>query len=107
VHESVEDIPYLEVEGGFKIQTTAELVNWLQRIDDRTFNAHVYNEKNDFSSWVYHILKEHELGMKLYQTKSRSDTIRVIEEHLKTNGLRNQEHASELLKEMDFLGKNR
>ncbi len=96
----------LRLEGNREIDSVPGLLDWLRSVDDETYSAHVHNEKDDFSSWVYHILRNRELGMKLYQTRSRNDAIRIIEEHIKYDKDNDKQHADQLKKEMDSIGKD-
>jgi hypothetical protein len=104
--EDNDNLQPLRLEGDKEIDSVSGLLDWLRSVDDETYSAHVHNEKDDFSSWVYHILKEKDLGMRLYQTRSRNDAIRIIEEHMKQNEDFDKQHADQLKKEMDSIGRD-
>jgi hypothetical protein len=49
---------------------------------DDTFNFHVGNDKNDFSSWIKDIFEEEGLGSTLHGIEDRLETQRELLNHM-------------------------
>ncbi len=57
---------------GTHIKNLFELQNKLLSMDSDTFIHHVNSHKNDFASWILHVLKDEELYMSIVKVKERS-----------------------------------
>jgi hypothetical protein len=52
-------------------------------ISKEQYEHHVNKEKNDFSQWVLHILKDEACAKDLLKAKTAKAALKVVEEHLK------------------------
>src|SRR3989344_1271666 len=71
------------VNNGSVVRNLHELVHALKGMDPATFQFHVTSSKNDFASWIYHVLKDEELSGDLGKIKNNEKCIRVIEKRIK------------------------
>ncbi len=70
---------------GTIIKDLVELKQVVKKMDRKTFSYHVNKEKNDFARWVGDILQDGVLAEKLAKVKTKTDTMKVINNHLKEN----------------------
>jgi hypothetical protein len=74
---------YFRLEDGRVIKHFSELPSALQTMDDKSFNSHVNDSKNDFSRWIGDVFGYDNLAGQLDGIRSREEMARVIAAHLK------------------------
>lgn len=80
----IKDIPpnkWFVLKDGRKIKSVAELKETLKTIEDHTFNHHVNDAKNDFSSWIRHVFEDANLADKIIFAKTKEELIKVLEQN--------------------------
>ena len=80
------DVPEKHVfrlKDGHTIKNLHSLLIHLVGMEDDTFKHHVNSEKNDFHSWVHHIVQDHHLAKKIHKTKCRKKMTRTVEKHIR------------------------
>lgn len=55
----------------------------LEEMSDDSYGYHANLEKNDFSNWVKHVLKESKLASSLRRTKSRLEASNLVKRRLR------------------------
>ena len=74
------------VNSGPILKNLDELANILPDMGDEAFHHHVNNEKNDFSSWIKHVIGDGKLANEILSSKSRESIVKKIRNRL--NSLR-------------------
>ena len=69
---------------GQRISSLSQLLAFLIEADDNVFHNHVTPYKNDFSSWVYHVMHNDILSDKLSKSRSRSEMVAVMTTFLRS-----------------------
>jgi hypothetical protein len=67
---------------GRRLKSIYDLIDSLEDMADDTFNFHVGNDKNDFSSWIKDIFEEEGLGSTLHGIEDRLETQRELLNHM-------------------------
>jgi hypothetical protein len=67
---------------GTSVSTLEELKEKLERINYQEFYHHVNTQKNDFASWIRHILKEEPIADDLLKVTSIVETVEILNDHL-------------------------
>ena len=69
--------------GDKKISNLQELLDALQDTsNEEAAKSHVAGDKNDYSNWISHVLKDEELAGKIADKKEISEIISVLQEKL-------------------------
>jgi hypothetical protein len=69
---------------GIPLKNLKDLANTLETMNEWTFNHHVNDSRNDFSSWIKEILKEDDLSEEIKQIRNIKDMEIKILKHLVT-----------------------
>ncbi|NTV24231.1 MAG: hypothetical protein HGA85_07750, partial [Nanoarchaeota archaeon] len=69
---------YFRVAGGQVIKNLPELAGILDRLDDRSFQHHVSESRNDFARWITDCIQDSELAIQLSSLKDRHGMSRAI-----------------------------
>ena len=77
---------YFYLKNGRILKNLYELTNSLASMDDEIFRFHVNNEKNDFSEWIRHVLKDEELANQVSRLRNRKAILRKISKRLLISG---------------------
>lgn len=67
------------VHNGMKLKNISELMNFLDVIDDKTFNHHVAHDKKHFIDWIRKAVGDKELARKFELAKTREEMIAVLD----------------------------
>ena len=67
---------------GEHIYNVPDLLIELEYISDDAFNYHVTSYKNDFATWIYHVVGDKELAVALGPVKSKKEMIDLIKKKL-------------------------
>ena len=67
---------------GEHIYNIPDLLIELRYISDDVFNYHVTSYKNDFATWIYHVVGDKELAIALGPVKSKTEMIYLIKKRL-------------------------
>ena len=67
---------------GRHIRNLNELVKELHHMDKATFHHHVTPERNDFSNWILHVIKDKQLAARVRASHDKQITGKIVEEHL-------------------------
>jgi mannitol/fructose-specific phosphotransferase system IIA component (Ntr-type) len=70
---------YFWLSNGIVIKSLYELLDALKAMEQELFEEHVNKEKNDFSNWVMHTLKNKNLAEKLEKAKTRKEMVDILE----------------------------
>jgi len=73
------------VNNGPVLKDLYELRDALKNMSDDTFVHHVSGDKNDFATWVEHVIQDAELAQKLLKCKTSASMFKAVEKHLKSN----------------------
>lgn len=79
------DIPqekWFHFRDGSSASGLEELQHKLEGISYQEFYHHVNQDKNDFASWIRHVLDENNLADELEQVSSIVETVEIIRDHL-------------------------
>jgi len=79
------DVPYekqFHCKDGTSIGSLEQLKAKLESISYQDFYHHVNTEKNDFASWVRHVLKDERLADDLQKVTSIVETVEIINDHM-------------------------
>lgn len=68
------------LENGIIIHDLKELVNAIEKADDKSFNHHVTDTKNDFATWIKTELKNPTVAKHVATFLLKTDVIRVLKE---------------------------
>ncbi|MBN1792109.1 hypothetical protein JW826_00270 [Candidatus Woesearchaeota archaeon] len=68
---------------GEKIKSLMELQSQLIRMDAGVFDSHVDQNKNDFATWVYHAIGDHDLAGKMGPLKMKEQNLKAVKDHIK------------------------
>ena len=71
-----------KLQGGYDVKNLHELAFHLAAMDDDSFNHHVNDEKNDFRSWVFNIIKDEKLADKISKSKDRRKMAQTVEKRV-------------------------
>jgi len=88
------DVPeehVFRLKDGHTIKNLHSFLIHLVGMDDDTFEHHVNSEKNDFHSWVHHIVQDHNLAKKIHMAKNRKKMTKVVDKHIRK--LEKKKHA--------------
>ncbi|MBN2458191.1 hypothetical protein JXB31_03620 [Candidatus Woesearchaeota archaeon] len=85
---------------GAVIKNLNELLRTLREISDDTFRSHVYDDKNDFASWVSSSVGDPELAERLVKTDDRLKTRDIIEDRVFF--LRNKVEMGKIIRNFDY-----
>lgn len=66
-----------------EIRNLHELADALEIMSDESYSHHVSAERNDFANWVNVALKDVEMGNKLAVSKSRKQSLAIVQNHIK------------------------
>ena len=81
---------YFRVANGTVIKNLKELDMAIENMSEETFKCHVSEVRNDFSSWIWDVIKDDKLANELLQIKDRCLTqlaiLRKVVEILAKNG---------------------
>jgi hypothetical protein len=69
---------------GVPLKNLKDLANSLETMNDWVFSHHVNDARNDFSSWISHVLKEEELSEEIMPIRNTKDMEIRILKHLVT-----------------------
>ena len=69
---------------GRQLKNLVELVIALETMDDLAYSKHVTSDKNDFASWIEHVLKNHSLADQVRSAPDKKEMAQLILE--KING---------------------
>lgn len=67
---------------GTSVAGIEELQRKIEGISYQEFYHHVNREKNDFASWVRHVLREEALATELERVQSIVETVEILNDHL-------------------------
>lgn len=70
---------YFYVSNGTILKDEKDLLNLLEKIDEKTLKNHFNSEKNDFASWVKEIIQDKPLAKKLEKAKTIKGLISALE----------------------------
>ena len=70
------------VNNGPIFKNLEELANALPEMSSETFNHHVNSGKNDFSSWVNHVIGDEKLANDLLSSKGKESVLKKINNRL-------------------------
>ena len=79
------DIPFeqqFHFHDGSTIATLEQLKEKLEHISYQEFYRHVNAQKNDFASWIKHVLREEQLADELQRVTSIVETVEILNDHL-------------------------
>ncbi len=96
--KKLDDVPSefsFRVKGGREVKNLFELAVALAGMDDETFAHHVNAEKNDFRSWVLHIVKDKELAEMISALPDRQKMAKAVESRVKQLESEKQHHKKE------------
>jgi hypothetical protein len=71
---------YFYAHDGKVLKSIAELLEFLEHVDDFTFSYHFNPQKNDFANWVGDTLKMDELSKRMYSAISREELYEVVKQ---------------------------
>lgn len=75
--------PHFTTKDGHVIKTLPDLVAMLRQMSSATFSHHVTEDRNDFASWVYHVIGNRQLAEEIGLIKNRFDMINAIMRYAK------------------------
>jgi hypothetical protein len=78
-HKKLPPRKYFWLANGAVIKSLEEFLDALKVMDDELFGEHVNKDRNDFSNWVKHVLKNEHLGERLEKAKTREEMISIME----------------------------
>ena len=81
-HEPESEKEYFWFHNGKSVKSVEELIIELKQIKDDVFNHHVDSERNDFSSWIKHVLKDEALAKEIEKETSKQKIISILKEHI-------------------------
>lgn len=67
---------------GRKLYNLHDLVQALEKMEERIFKAHVNAKKNDFTLWIKLVLDDKKLARTLRWTTTLGTTVKKIREHI-------------------------
>lgn len=70
------------VNNGTILKNLDELSGALPEMSNETFNRHVNNEKNDFSSWIKDVIGDGKLANEIISSKNRESIVKKIRNRL-------------------------
>ncbi len=70
---------YFHLYNGVVLKNLHDLIDVLEIIDDDTFEHHVKKDKNDFSEWIRHVIKDKNLADKIKKSKTKTEMIEILE----------------------------
>lgn len=70
------------VNNGPVLKNIEELANYAPNMPNETFQHHVSNDKNDFSSWIKDVIGDRKLADELLSSKSRDSAVKKIRNRL-------------------------
>jgi len=82
---SLNDVPKhhsFVLTGGKAIKNVVELGRELKRMDEEIFNRHVAENKNDFSNWIHHCVKDPHLAALVRTTRDQNRMAAIIERRI-------------------------
>jgi hypothetical protein len=70
---------------GTIVRNIYELKNTIRALNDFAFRYHVNddNHKNDFASWIFHVLGDARLSSELKKVRNKDKYVRIIEKRIK------------------------
>jgi hypothetical protein len=71
------------VNNGHALQSLLDLREAFKTLTAEQYSYHSNKEKNDFSAWTLHILKDEKCAKDLLKAKTTKAALKVVEEHLK------------------------
>lgn len=77
---SPEEIFHLD--NGLKVSNIRDLVHQLELMNDKTFKAHVNEEKNDFANWIRYVFKDDVLANRLHKSNKKEEIIQILEDRI-------------------------
>lgn len=77
--KNVKPEEYFCLYNGVVLKNLHDLIDILEVIDDETFKHHVRKDRNDFSNWIEHVIKDKNLASKIKKAKSKEEMIEIIE----------------------------
>lgn len=94
--EIIKSEEYFRLSNGRIIKNMYELLNALESMNDDTFNFHVNENKNDFGNWIRDIFKDEKLSKSIFESKTREDIMKAIENRLFESNINKKEKNSKL-----------
>jgi hypothetical protein len=82
----LDDVPEennFHVANGMVVRNLNDLCAILDLIDKKTFKKHVNKEKNDFSSWIRNVYKDHKLADSIKRIRSQKNMLDKVKFYLK------------------------
>jgi hypothetical protein len=86
-----------KLKSGATIKNLYELANELASMDEEVFRHHVNDEKNDFHSWVLHIVRDDHLASVFSEIKDRRLMLAAVDKRI-----RDLEHPQKPLHRLPF-----
>lgn len=79
LYKELEPNQYFHLYNGVVLKNLHDLIDVLEIIDDETYKHHVSGDRNDFSRWIKHSIKNKKLARKIREAKTKENMIQVIE----------------------------
>jgi len=76
------ELEYFYCRNGKVAKDLAELADILQDMSDDEFSHHVSEFKNDFSTWILHVLKNAELSEKIRTCTAKEEMLLILNEEI-------------------------
>jgi hypothetical protein len=93
--KQLEDVPAehnFRLNDGREIRNLYDLGMHLAAMDDSTFSHHVNDERNDFRSWVFQIVKDDKLADRFSKAKTRQKMAKMVEKRVKELEMEKKHH---------------
>ena len=81
-HTALNPRKYFWMSNGVVVRSLLELSDVLKSIDDKLYEMHVDDKKNDFAKWVTDTLKNEQLGEKLKRARNKKEMTQLIEAYI-------------------------
>lgn len=75
-----EELFYLQ--NGLTVSSVRDLVHQIKLMNQKIFDHHVTDEKNDFATWIKNVFKDKKLANNLEESSTKEEVIRVLEDRI-------------------------
>ena len=93
------------IKNGPPVKNLEELSRELARMSKEQFDHHVNDAKNDFYNWVYHVVKDESLALKLSSVRTKDAMSKLIAKHIteleKKASVRKTQTRADVLKRVE------
>jgi hypothetical protein len=93
--KQLEDVPgehNFRLNDGREIKNLYDLGMHLAAMDDSTFSHHVNDDRNDFKSWVFQIVKDDKLADRFSKAKDRKNMAKMVKKRVKELEMEKRHH---------------